>query len=118
MTSRRILALMVMAQAIDALTFAAFYWWIGPGLLREQNPFALAIMAVGSWQAVVAWKIGGVLLLAWLLPRPYKPSRFRFIREHYPRARDFMVALIIALGVVGAGFNVASIALSIQGGLA
>lgn len=118
MTSRRILALMVMAQVIDALTFAAFYWLIGPGMFSEQNPLALALMAVGSVQAVVAWKIGGSLFLAWLLPRPYKPSRFRLVRVHYPRFRDLMVALITAMGVVGAGFNIASIILSVQGGLA
>jgi hypothetical protein len=93
---------LVAAQTADALTFAAFYLFIGAGMMSEQNPLVLAIMAVGGIAGVVAVKVGLAATVVWLYERN--------------RRRRLLLALMTVAtlsGVIGAGTNIASILVSI-----
>jgi hypothetical protein len=95
------------AQSLDAVTFLVFYLFIGAGTYSEQNPIILAMMAVGGVWLVAAAKMGTALMVA-----------LRYDRVH-PRARWWRPTTVIFLsvaaasGIVGAGFNVASILASV-----
>jgi hypothetical protein len=105
---------LVFAQTMDALTFAAFYVLIGPVTHAEQNPVVLTLMSLGGVQLVVFLKVGISIFLAWRIARPVVPNKHQSIRVAYRVMSTTMISLAVAAGIVGAGFNVASIIDSIR----
>ncbi len=100
---------LVFAQAMDALTFVAFYVIVGPTVHAERNPVVLVLMALGGIQLVALVKIALAALVAHRMRRPATPSRFRLVRTVYPVASLVLVSLAVASGIVGAGFNTAAL---------
>ncbi len=100
---------LIFTQAMDALTFVAFYVFVGPAVHGERNPMILALMALGGVQLVALVKIGLAALVARRMRRPTTPSRFRVLRVSYPIASLVLVSLAVASGIVGAGFNTAAL---------
>ena len=99
---------MVAAQAIDALTFILFIALFSQGSIHaERNPLILFLVGLGGIQLVGMVKIGLALLVRHraLVPKP--------VSLNYEATRVTMVTLATASGIVGAGFNLASIASSI-----
>ncbi len=91
--------LLVLAEALDAATMAAFYWIVGPSeQLAERNPLVLAIMAVGGVQLVGLAKVG----LAVVAER-------RWPRITHTLALRSALVLAVLSGIVGAGANIASL---------
>ena len=95
--------LLILAQGLDAATLAIFYLIAHPAGLSEQNPLVLALMATGGIQLVIFAKVGAALLAAW---RSRRMGKIRL-------ARYAMAAAVIS-GSIGAGFNVAAIALTVR----
>ena len=95
--------LLVLAQSLDAASLAVFYAIVHPMALAEQNPLILALMAVGGIQLVALAKVGAALLAAW------RSRRMNGMRL----ARLAMAAAVIS-GSIGAGFNLAAIALALR----
>jgi hypothetical protein len=100
---------LVFAQALDALTFVAFYVLVGPTIHAERNPLVLVLMSLGGIQLVALAKIGLASLVARRMRRPSRPSRFGPVRAAYPVISLVMVSLAVASGIVGAGFNTAAL---------
>jgi hypothetical protein len=100
---------LVFAQAMDALTFVAFYVVVGPSVHAERNPLILGLMALGGIQLVALVKIGLAALVAGRMQRPARPSRYRLARVAYPGLSLLLVSLAVAGGIVGAGFNTAAL---------
>jgi hypothetical protein len=100
---------LIFAQAMDALTFVAFYVVVGPSLHAERNPLILGLMALGGIQLVALVKVGLAALVARRMRLPARPSRFRLVRVAYPALSLLLVSLAVASGVVGAGFNTAAL---------
>ena len=92
-----------MAQAIDAASLAVFYALAHPVGLGEQNPIILALLTLGGIQLVIIAKVGAALVTAW---RSHRMGRLRI-------ARLAMAAAVLS-GAIGAGFNVAAIALTVR----
>lgn len=90
--------LLVLAQALDAASLAAFYALGLAGTLREQNPLVLGLMALGGVPPVALAKVG--VSLAAL-------RRWRSVR-HGAALRLALGAAVLS-GCVGAGANTASI---------
>jgi hypothetical protein len=104
---------LVFAQAMDALTFVAFYVLVGPAVHAERNPLILGLMALGGVQLVAIAKVGLAALVARRMRLPASPSRFRLMRVAYPGLSLLLVSLAVASGIVGAGFNAAALVDSI-----
>jgi hypothetical protein len=94
---------LVLAQSLDAATLAVFYAIAHPAALAEQNPLIVALLALGGIQLVALAKIGAAVLAAW---RSRRSNGMRL-------ARLAMAAAVIS-GSIGAGFNLAAIALSLR----
>jgi hypothetical protein len=100
---------LIFAQAMDALTFVAFYTVVGPAVHGERNPLILGLMALGGVQLVALVKVGLAALIAGRMRLPTRPSRFRVVRVAYPGLSVLLVSLAVASGIVGAGFNTAAL---------
>ena len=70
---------LLLAQSLDAATFAAFYVLIGAGVHAERNPLLIGLMAFGGIQAVVllkvaiAWSSAGATTTRARCPRATSP---------------------------------------------
>lgn len=95
--------LLVLAQSLDAASLAVFYAIAHPSALAEQNPVILVLMTLGGIQLVALAKVGAALVAAW---RSRHLSGMRL-------ARLAMAAAVIS-GSIGAGFNLAAIALTLR----
>ncbi len=95
--------LLVLAQGIDAASLAVFYALAHPAALHEQNPLVLALMATGGIQLVILAKVGAALLAAW---RSGRLGGMRIAR--------FAMAAAVVSGSIGAGFNLAAIAVAVH----
>lgn len=95
--------LLILAQGLDAATLAVFYLIAHPVGLSEQNPLVLALMATGGIQLVIVAKVGASLLAAW---RSRRMGNIRVAR--------FAMAAAVVSGSIGAGFNVAAIAVAVR----
>ena len=111
---------LIFAQSLDAATFAFFYIYIGASVHAERNPLILLLMAVGGIWAVAGAKIALAGWVAYRSKKEQKPSRFAFVRamNRYLPANKLLVigiSVATAAGIVGAGFNTASILNSMTG---
>ena len=95
---------LVLAQALDAFTFAGFYLVIGAGVHAERNPLVTALLAMGGVQFVVLIKVGIAAFVGWRHDHTRRPLSARYVR-----LRTVAVAVAAASGIVGAGFNLAAI---------
>jgi hypothetical protein len=96
---------LLFAQTMDALTFLAFYLFIGPGQFEERAGPALFLMSIGGIWLLPALKIGTALVVG-----------IRLDRAHFGRLERLAVvgaSIGAASGIVGAGFNTAAIIRSI-----
>lgn len=110
---------LLLAQSADVLTFLTFYLVIGAAIHSERNVILLLLMAIGGIWAVAAIKLGITALVCWRASKPLGHSRFGVIRrfhERHPRVVAFhlrfrvvLISAATASGIVGAGFNLASI---------
>jgi hypothetical protein len=100
---------LVFAQGMDALTFVAFYLFVGPSIHAERNPVVLLLMALGGVQLVALVKVGLAAIIAHRMRQPTRPSAHRLARAAYPIASLLLVSLAVASGIVGAGFNTAAL---------
>ena len=95
---------MVAAQAIDAATFILFIVFFAAGSIHaEQNPLINLLVGLGGVQLVGVVKIGLALVVR---HRALKP---RTLSLNFEATRFTMITLATASGIVGAGFNTASI---------
>lgn len=103
---------LVFAQVLDALTLAYFWLVIGVGQHQEQNPFINLMLTLGGIQLFLLVKIGIVLLVAYRAEHPSTVVRWwskPITSPRYIWVQTFMLSLATASGIVGAGFNMASI---------
>lgn len=91
-----------LAQGMDLLTFAILIYVLELSLAGEVNPIPVSLMGVGFW-VIVAIKLG--------LPV------YAYFRIKNTERKVFKMAISAATasGIVGAGFNLASIINSITG---
>jgi hypothetical protein len=110
------------AQAMDTITFLAFYIFIGAGVHAERNPLVLAIMTLGGIWLLGAFKMADALWVSWRYDHPAKSSKFLLVRKFnnlihintwWKPFNTIMLSIAAASGCVGAGFNLASILRSI-----
>ena len=93
---------LVFAQVVDVASYAFFMVAIGVSIHAERNPIILALSAVGGIYAVLFAKIGVPVLVT-------IRNRNKVLK---PRLHNFVVIIMAtatASGIVGAGFNIASI---------
>ena len=105
---------LVAAQVADGLTFAA-YWWLFPARVSyaEQNPLVLGMFALGGVGLVIAVKVGIGAFMAVLYERVRKRPRISR-RNHWNMAAiTVLMSIGAAVGIAGAGFNLASILFNI-----
>lgn len=112
------------AQGADAATFLAFYIFIGAGVHEERNPIVLVIMFLGGIWLLAGIKVGVALWLAWRYSHAAQASRFSLIYRFnqairidrwWRPAQVIGLSVAAASGIVGAGFNSASIIHSATG---
>lgn len=96
---------LVLAQAADGISFAAFFILVPVSQFSERNPVIAAAYAAGGWAAVFGLKVGLALLAT---------RRRRAVVTHawYPPLRTVLLSAAAASGCVGAGFNLASLLLA------
>lgn len=102
---RTLLALLVLGQTLDALTFTIFYRVAPPFTpVAERNPVILAAMAVGGVAAVMVLKLGitWITYFAGTRPRPPLSRRVAVLRH-------VMLTIAATSGFVGAAFNTEAI---------
>jgi len=114
----------VAAQTADAATYLVFMLFFAAGSIHhERNPIIVGLMAVGGIWIIAAAKIGDAAWCAWRFDHPPKPSRFARIRalnrairidRWWAPVTTVMLSVAAASGIVGAGFNLASIVSSIR----
>ena len=96
---------LVIAQSIDVVTFLVFYLFLSTGSIHaERNPLVLFLMALGGVQMVGLTKVGIALLV-----RHRSIRNTKVLSKKYQALRFTMLTLATASGIVGAGFNLASI---------
>jgi hypothetical protein len=101
---------LVLAQGADALTFTAFYAFVGAASGHaERNPLILALMALGGVQLVGLAKVAVAAYLGW------RADRTGPVSVRYASARTIAMSVATASGIAGAGFNLASILNAIWG---
>jgi hypothetical protein len=100
---------MAIAQVIDAATFILFIAFFATGSIHaERNPLILVLVSLGGVQLVGIVKVGLALIVRHraLVPRE--------LSKRYQVMRLTMLSLATASGIVGAGFNIASIVSSVR----
>jgi hypothetical protein len=102
---------LVFAQGLDALTFIAFYALVHVSVHAERNPLIVALMALGGVQAVGLFKVG----IAMLVARRHDRRPAIALSRRYVAIRTVLISAGTASGIVGAAFNLASIANSLWG---
>jgi len=93
---------------LDVITLAFFVLVVGVSIHVERNPLILGLMSLGGIWAVFAFKLGLPIMVT--LRTRNKPVN--------PRLYNLIILLICAAtasGIVGAGFNTASIINSMTG---
>jgi hypothetical protein len=100
---------LLLAQVADVATFLAFYAWVGPSVHQERNPILIVLMAMGGLAAVAAFKLG---ITALVIVRGRRAGAIR--RRWYVPLRTIAISAATASGIVGAGFNLASIVSSFR----
>ena len=99
---------LLLAQSLDAATFAAFYVLIGAGVHAERNPLLIGLMAFGGIQAVVLLKIAIALVVSW------RHDHSGPLSPRYLALRTIAVSVATASGIAGAGWNLAAIVSSVR----
>lgn len=106
--------LMIWAQSLDALTFVTFFAlfpWVS--IHAERNPIIVALWMIGGSLAVGLAKVGLAIHIAISANRKRDYIGWRYnkpeLTAEFIAIRYFLLSLAIAAGVVGAGFNLASI---------
>ena len=89
---------LMFAQAIDVATFCAFFLLVHTSVHVERNPLIAVPMAFGGFA------FAGFLKMAYVTVVAHRATRF-------PESRKLVVAISVATasGIVGAGFNLASL---------
>jgi hypothetical protein len=97
---RTLIALLLLGQALDALTFVLFFQ-LYPGLtvMAERNPITAALMLGGGTAAVAFAKVGAASLVVYRSRRPL----------HFGRRTMLFLTAVLAIttlsGFIGAAFN-------------
>lgn len=98
---------LVVAEMLDGLTFAAFAILIGfHGQLQEMNPLVATIYVLAGVQGLVLVKLGAAGLMEWRARRPLSAPVTH--RAYWP-VWTVLLATATASGIVGTGFNLASL---------
>lgn len=92
---------LVAAQTMDALTFAAFFILVPVSQFSERNPIIAGVYALGGFAAVGLLKVGIALAAVHRAPH-----------SRHPRLIVVLMSAAAASGIVGAGFNIASLMLA------
>lgn len=104
--SRRLIA----AQFMDAATFTAFFLLLPSHVgYAEQNPLVLGMMAIGGVWLVIAVKVG----LAFIVGRLHDREAQKPHRRSYMAFMTIGMSVATAVGITGAGWNLASTWLNI-----
>ena len=93
---------LVIAQSLDWLTFSAFVVLVPVSVHAERNPLIAGAYALGGVAAVGLLKVGLALVAA--RRRPSRP-----VAGWYMPLRTVLLSCAAASGIVGAGFNSASL---------
>lgn len=102
-TTRRLLALVLLGQVLDAATFVlviTLYPWAIEG---EQNPLVLLSVALGGVLLIPLIKVGAAALMAWM----FGWSRWR--RPAWPRPIRLLLVGAVASGFLGFAANTFSL---------
>lgn len=91
---------LIVAQMIDVATFVAFFVLVTDSVHVERNPLIAAMFAMGGFSLVGLVKIGAASMVA------YRSVNQPLAR---PRLVIILMAAATASGIVGAGFNTASL---------
>lgn len=101
---KRLAHRLVLAQGIDVLTFALFFMLVPVSIHSERNPLILVLYGLGGFALVGLVKMGVAVMVAYRAShRPLK----------HPRLVTVLMSTATASGIVGAGFNIASLISSV-----
>lgn len=99
---------LLFAQFMDVATLAIFIFGIGASIHSERNPLVIGLLAIGGVWAVLLVKVGvPVIVTLRYKGREWKPVTYKIV--------IVVMAAVTASGIVGAGFNIASIINSLTG---
>jgi hypothetical protein len=118
LVNRKLITRLIFAQVLDALTLAYFWIVIGPGEHSEQNPLINMMIVLGGIQLVLLVKIGLALWVGYRIGHPPKTSHWwskPITSSRFMWVQTVAISVATASGVVGAGFNLASIVHSSTG---
>lgn len=102
---------LVLAQVLDATTFALFMVVIGAnGEHTERNPLVALIWALGGVTAVVAVKIAIAAIVGYRQSHPSRPITKRW----YVPLQTVLISVATASGIAGAGFNLGAFLVSVR----
>jgi predicted permease len=93
--------MLITGQALDALTFTAFFLVVPAAIIAElgkaeRNPIVATLFALGGFGAVLGVKLG---ITAWVVWRDRRRLAVR------PRKTAFFLFIAGASGFIGAAFN-------------
>lgn len=114
---RKLANRLLFAQAMDVLTFSAFFLLVHESVHTERNPLIAVIFAIGGFGLVGILKMGYVALVASHASKYDAGPESEFVGWKYRQpirsrpSSGVVIALSIATasGIAGAGFNLFSL---------